>query len=141
MKKKIMKIIKNNNALYQVTKKIYNIVNISEVSNFDNKYIWFDEKVCYLTYFMENEVDFKKINAHYNKIKNQYKKLLIIIISEDFDLSIHKLFEENIDINVISMQYFIKYNKGLIPNDLILLDFKGNKKNHEKLFEIINRRG
>ncbi len=140
MKRMIIDLIKKNKFLFSISKKTYRFFTNKQGSCLGHINNGGSINFYYLTYFLNSEKDLGKIKQHYDKIEITNKKLLIIISDNKMDISLHRLFENNPDISFLSTEFMLKYYHGIVPNNIILLDFNNLDKRQNKLFEVIGWR-
>ena len=130
LKKKIVALIKKSPFLYNLAKKFLN----KKDKNFSYKLM--DNDVYYV-YIMQEKEELEKIKQHYDKMKNANSKLAIVINDKYAYNYMHKLIRENMSISFIDLQYFKLYNKKIMFNKCIMLDYKNNQYNEEILEYVI----
>lgn len=130
MKNKIIKFVKKNPFLYNLAKKINRRLNrIPPKQEYHSKCI-------YYTYMMSNKEELELIKAHYNTIKTDKSKLFIVITDKEHQKDIHRLIRENLDILFADINYFKKYQKKMIMDRMLLLDYHQSKE--QEILEYVN---
>ena len=121
MKDKIIKFIKKRPFLYNLAKKVKR--KLDRISPKEG----YPSKVIFYTYFMKDKEELELIKKHYQAIKTDKSKLLIIITNVECQQYIHKFIRENLDILFADLNYFKKYQKKMTMDRILLLDYHQEK--------------
>ena len=127
MKNKIIQFIKKHPFLYNLAKKINRRMNNVPVK------VDYVTNTIYYTYMLKKEEELPLIKKHYNTIKRDNTKLLVIVDNKEYNKYLHKWIRENVKVLFASLDYFKKYHKNLNANRLVLLDYNQGIRNIELL--------
>lgn len=116
MKKIIVKLIKKNPFIYKKAILIHQKFILKKTARKKSLY-------KYICYTLNNIDELEKIKEHYDLIKKQNTKLVIIINNPNYNLQLHTLIEANPKIIFISYDYIEKYNKTLNLGNSIFIDY------------------
>ncbi len=120
MKKTLIKVIKTNKYSFELAKRIQNRFNIRSVKNIENE--------VNFGYIMNNINELDEIKKHFQTIKSSNKRLWIFLTNNVPNNKIHFLFEKNVAVSFISIEYFKRYNKKLLLSNVVVLN------HHEKIY-------
>lgn len=123
MKNKLIKFVKNNPFLYNLAKKINR-----KLKRIPPKQDYHSNVILY-TYLMNNKEELDLIKNHYNSIKTDKSKLFIIITNIECQQYMHKFIRDNLDILFADLNYFKKYQRKIIMDRMLLLDYHQSKQN------------
>ena len=130
MKDKIIKIIKKSPFLYNLAKKVNQILNKKpEVQKYESKTI-------YYTYMLNEEKELDLIKEHYKKIKEANSRLFVINTNPKNRINMHSWIRNNLDVSFADINYFKKYQTKLSTERMIILDYKSDKE--QELLSYIN---
>lgn len=117
MKNKLIKFVKKHPFLYNLAKKVNRKLKKIPPKN------EYKTNVIYYIYTMRKKDEIEKIKEHYNKIKSNNSRLLIVVDNIEYSLYMHELIRENQGISFADLNYFKKYNKNLSGKKYIMLDY------------------
>lgn len=123
MKDKIIKFIKKNPFLYNLGKKVNQILSKT------NKVQKNNSDTIYYTYILNDEKELEVIKEHYKKNKKDNSKLLIININPDNNIKIHFWMRNNLDISFADINYFKKYKTKMLLEKMELVNYKNDNQN------------
>lgn len=123
MKDKIIKFIKKNPFLYNLGKKVNQILNKT------NKVQKNNSDTIYYTYILDDENELETIKEHYKNNRKDNTKLLIINTNPENKIKIHFWMRNNLDISFADINYFKKYKTKMLLEKMELVNYKNDNVN------------
>ena len=115
MKKRLIRIAKKNELLYRIAKRCYRTLRPAAPTVYRSlDYL--------LAYPMKHESQLSDVLAHYESVRRENTRLLILWEGEP--LCLHRLMRAYPQLLFLSMDYYARYHQKLTVSNLILLDAK-----------------